>query len=68
MSTKRVQCATCDHTTDSPDEYGFCGSCSNEFAQVRQKLRCGKRLCITPISCLIAKKCLHTMEPEKAKA
>lgn len=55
---KRIYCAGCDAQTSSPDEHGYCGTCSNELAQVRQRLRCSGN-CKTPLACMLAKKCDH---------
>lgn len=57
MSVKH-QCAVCDKITSSLDNKGFCYTCAAEFEQVRQRLHCYHNECKTPLSCLIAKRCL----------
>lgn len=55
---QKVLCVVCDHATAYPDNNGFCQTCAGEFEQVRAKLRCRANKCESPLSCMIAKRCL----------
>lgn len=63
----RIQCFTCDKQTDVLDEHGMCNACTTEFQQIRLTRFHGCDLCITPISCVMAKACLKSSQCNSEK-